>query len=72
MTSQRENGGHLGTAFTYLNAFECDTESRVGGVPVRDDAAESSPVRLSEPPGPNRRPLLLREANIDVGPRVTF
>jgi len=38
-----------------------------GGVPVRDDAPESSPVRDRDPPGPILRPLLLRDENIDVG-----
>src|SRR5688500_10106734 len=58
----------------YLNAFEWGAESRVGGVPVLDEAPESSPARPREPPGPvpNLRPLLLRDANMDVGPSVTF
>ena len=45
----------------------------VGGVPVRDDAPESSPPRASALPGPPRGflPLLLRELNIDVGPSDT-
>lgn len=58
-------------ARTNLNAFE-DEFSLTGGVPVRDDAPESSPGLPSAPPGPMRRPLLLREENIEVGPRVTF
>jgi hypothetical protein len=57
---------------TYPNVFERDVFSRVGGVPVREEAPESSPGRPREPPGPIRLPLLLREENIEVGPRVTF
>lgn len=57
---------------TYLNALEFVVLSRVGGVPVREERPESSPGRPKDPPGPRRRPLLLREENIDVGPRVTF
>lgn len=38
-----------------------------GGVPVRDEAPESSPVLDSDPPGPILRPLLLLDENIDVG-----
>lgn len=44
----------------------------MGGVPVREEAPESSAPRVSAPPGPSLRPLLLRELNIDVGPRVTL
>ena len=54
----------------YLNAFECETESLVGGVPVLDEGPESSPGRLNELAGPIFLPLLLRDANIDVGPRL--
>ncbi len=54
---------------TYLNAFAWDafSFSFCGGVPVLEEAPESSPVRDNEPPGPNLRPLLLRDENIDVG-----
>jgi hypothetical protein len=54
-----------------LKAFAevADSFSLWGGVPVLDDAPESSPVLLDEPPGPIFRPLLLREENIDVGPK---
>lgn len=38
-----------------------------GGVPVRDEAPESSPVLDNDPPGPILRPLLLLDENIDVG-----
>ena len=56
---------------THLNALVL--LSFTGGVPVREEAPESSGPRLSEPPGPRRRPLLLREPNImEVGPSVTF
>lgn len=61
-----------GRKITYLNAFELDVVSRVGGVPVREEAPESSPGRPRDPPGPRRRPLLLRDENIEVGPSVTF
>lgn len=57
---------------THLNALECEVFSRVGGVPVREEAPESSPARPSEPPGPRRRPLLLRDENIEVGPSMTL
>ena len=57
---------------TYLKAFECEVLSLLGGVPVLEEAPESSPGRPREPPGPMRLPLLLREENIEVGPRVTF
>ena len=54
---------------TYPNAF---ADSRVGGVPVLDDMPELSPERPSGPPGPpGRRPLLLRDASIELGPSVT-
>jgi hypothetical protein len=53
---------------TYANAFVWAIDSRVGGVPVREDAPESSPAR----PKKVRLPLLLRELNIDVGPKDTF
>lgn len=53
---------------TYLKAFVEAT----GGVPVREDAPESSPGRPKPPPGARRRPLLLRELNIDVGPNDAF
>lgn len=40
------------------------------GVPVRDELPESSAPRVSEPPGPILRLLLLREElNMDEGPR---
>lgn len=55
-----------GPAGTYLKALVCCV---VGGVPVRDEAPESSPGRPREPPGPSLRPLLLRELNMEVGPR---
>jgi hypothetical protein len=57
---------------TYLNAFAEVADSFsfcCGGVPVLDEAPESSPVLLNEPPGPILRPLLLRDENIDVGPK---
>lgn len=38
-----------------------------GGVPVREEAPESSPVLDNDPPGPILRPLLLLDENIDVG-----
>lgn len=56
--------------YTYLNAFAevADFLSlSCGGVPVLDEAPESSPVLLKEPPRPVFRPLLLLEENIDVG-----
>lgn len=40
-----------------------------GGVPVREEAPELSPVPLKEPP-PILRPLLLLLANIDDGPNT--
>jgi len=55
-----------------LNAFAEVADSFsfcCGGVPVLDEAPESSPPLLNEPPGPIFRPLLLREENIDVGPK---
>ena len=56
-------------AVTYPNAFVCAT----GGVPVREEAPDSSPARPNAPPGPPmRRPLLLRELNIEVGPNEGF
>ena len=67
----RNEGPILYFKTTYLKALEFEVVSRVGGVPVREEAPESSPGRPREPPGPRRRPLLLREENIDVGPRVT-
>ena len=57
---------------TYLNAFAEVADSFsfcCGGVPVRDEAPESSPVLLNEPPGPILRPLLLLDENMDVGPK---
>lgn len=51
---------------TYPNAFVWATA--VGGVPVREDAPDSSPGRPKPPPGTRRRPLLLRELNMEVGP----
>jgi len=54
-----------------LNAFAEVADSFsfcCGGVPVLEEAPESSPVLLNEPPGPILRPLLLRDENIDVGP----
>lgn len=61
-------GEGRGTGNAYLKALEL-----VGpGVPARDELLESSPGRPRAPPGPNRRPLLLREDSIDAGPRVTF
>lgn len=39
-----------------------------GGVPVRDEAPELSPVPLIEPP--ILRPLLLRLANMEDGPKT--
>lgn len=54
---------------TYANAF---TDACGPGVPVREEPPESSAPRVSEPPGPILRPLLLRELNIDVGPKVTL
>lgn len=60
----KEKGGGV----AYANAL---VDVWVGGVPVLEEAPESkpSPPRDSEPPGPSLRPLLLRELNIDVGPR---
>jgi hypothetical protein len=58
---------------SYLYAFAEVVDSFSfcwGGVPVLDDAPESSPVLDNDPPGPIFRPLLLREENIDVGPNA--
>jgi hypothetical protein len=65
-------GAEYSLVETYPNVLEREVFSRVGGVPVREEAPESSPGRPREPPGPMRLPLLLREENIEVGPRVTF
>lgn len=54
---------------TYANAL---ADACGPGVPVREEEPESSAPRVSEPPGPIRRPLLLRELNIEVGPKVTL
>ncbi len=62
---------HVHRSLNIPKGIACATESRsrVSGVPVRDEAPESSPPpRLKAPPGANRRPLLLRELNIEVGP----
>lgn len=66
--------GDASTEFTatYLKVLEWDELSLLMGVPLRDEAPESSPGRPREPPGPRRLPLLLREENIEVGPRVTL
>jgi hypothetical protein len=70
------DGGDVGSSSPIVarspKVLEREVFSRVGGVPVREEAPESSPGRPREPPGPMRLPLLLREENIEVGPRVTF
>lgn len=68
-------GGEAGLSWSNparrLNAFAEVADSFSfcwGGVPVLDEAPESSPPLLNEPPGPIFRPLLLRDENMDVGP----
>lgn len=62
---------------TYPNAFAlafgvASFGFDAGGVPVLDDAPESSPPLVRPLPGPSGfRPLLLRELNIEVGPNDT-
>lgn len=41
--SATQNLNVHGTSQTYLNALEWEVFSRVGGVPVREEVAESSP-----------------------------
>lgn len=54
-----------------LNAFA--DSPLVGGVPVLEDAPESSPARAKAPLAPSlARPLLLRLANMELGPKVAF
>lgn len=70
-------GGEVGFSVSMfaskLNAFAFDVDSLVGGVAVRDDAPDSSPARPKGPPAPSlARPLLLRLANMEVGPKVAF
>lgn len=71
VSKERPTSSAVSGLEAYLKALRWEV-FWVGGVPVLDEAPESSPGRPRAPPGPRRRPLLLREENIEVGPRVTF